>query len=288
MAESRLPANTHIGHVQLVVADLERALLFYQDLLGLSANVNGNSATLTSDSGGEALILLKEQRDARPKPARTTGLYHIAIRLPDRPSLAVLLQRLISSRYPLQGASDHLVSEAIYLADPDGNGVELYVDRPRELWEWHGGQVSMTTEPLDVQNLLAQAEKATLNSGKIAPGTDIGHIHLQVSDLGRAESFYHGLIGLDVTVRGYPGALFLSAGGYHHHIGLNIWAGRGASPPPPGVVGLDHYSLEIPNETARQDLITRLKEAGFDLLPSPDFEGERFLVRDPEGNSVLI
>jgi catechol 2,3-dioxygenase len=288
MNDNSLPDDTHIGHVRLVVSDLERALLFYHEYLGLSARPRGEGQSLLS-SGEAGIILLEEQAAARPKPPRTTGLYHIAIRLPTRPALAVLLRRLIAARYPLQGASDHLVSEAMYLSDPDGNGLELYVDRPREQWEWQSGQLIMTTEPLDLPGLLAEGDKLPTDSGSIAPGTDIGHVHLQVSDLAKAEVFYHGLIGLDVTVRGYPGALFLSAGGYHHHLGLNTWAGRGAPPPPPGVVGLGHFSLDIQDENARQAVIARIQEAGLELQPAGGQEDhERFLIRDPDGNTVMI
>jgi len=284
-----LPADTQIGHARLIVADLERALLFYRDLLGLSTGPIQNGEAALSSPSGERVLELEEHPEARPRPPHTSGLYHIAIRLPNRPALADLLQRLLDARYPLQGASDHLVSEAVYLPDPDGNGVELYVDRPRDAWTWQAGQVSMTTRPLDVEGLLSEAGKNGSTWQGIAPGTDLGHVHLQVADLKRAEDFYHGLIGLDVTVRGYPGALFLSAGGYHHHLGLNTWAGRGAPPAPPGSLGLAYFELKILDEVARQGVLTRLREAGLELRPyGPEAGRERFLVSDPDSNQVLI
>ena len=287
--EHSLPADTQIGHVRLIVADLERALLFYRDLLGLAAGSGEQEVATLSSPSGEVVVELEAQPQARPRPPHTTGLYHIAIRLPDRPSLAALLQRLLDARYPLQGASDHLVSEAVYLPDPDGNGVELYVDRPRDTWLWQAGQVAMTTKPLDVEGLLSEAGKNGSGWQGIAAGTDMGHIHLQVADLGRAEAFYRGLIGLDVTVRGYPGALFLSAGGYHHHVGLNTWAGRGAAPAPSGTVGLAHFALKIQDEAARQALIARVQAAGLELRPAGREAGrERYLVSDPDSNRVLI
>lgn len=277
-----LPANAHIEWAELIISDLERSLSFYAGMLGLQVVRQEAGQAVLSSAGMPGLIRLQELPDARRKPPRTTGLYHVAIRLPDRPSLGAALQRLLEQRYPLQGAADHLVSEAIYLADPDGNGLELYADRPRAEWPSFNGQIAMSTDPLDAAGLLSVA---TPGWNGIHPATDIGHLHLQVADLQRAEDFYCNLLGFEVTQRSYPGALFVSAGGYHHHLGLNTWAGRGAPPPPPDTVGLASFRLAIPAAHDRQTLVERLQGHGAQLNPLDD--GSVWLS-DPDGNRVEL
>ncbi len=233
MTKFSLPAEAHIGQVHLQVSDLARALAFYSSLLGFrQAGKAGGSVLLSATGRAPCHIVLTEIPDARRKPARTTGLYHVALRYPSRLALARAFRRLVDYDWPFQGFADHLVSEALYLADPDGNGLELYVDRPRDQWQRRNGQLEMATDPLDVNALLAEADADATPWTGVYPETDVGHVHLHVSDLTRAEAFYSDLLGLDVTQRGYPGALFLSAGGYHHHLGVNVWAGAGAPPPP--------------------------------------------------------
>lgn len=290
MSEFRLPAAAGIGSVHLRVSDLSTALDFYGRLLGFYQVVRrNNTAYLSAHQDRPYHILLTEVAGARPKPPRTTGLYHIAIRLPDRPALARVVKRLIAAGWPLQGAADHRVSEAIYLADPDGSGVELYTDRPRDEWAWVNGQIAMATEPLDVGALLDTIADEDDTPAAIDPRTDIGHVHLHVSDLGRAEAFYSGLLGFDVTQRSYPGALFLSAGGYHHHLGVNIWAGRGAPPPPSDAAGLIAFALRVPDHETWQALVDRLSAAGRRLEPQrADSGGAASLVHDPDGNGVLL
>lgn len=277
-----LPDDTHIGRVRLKVAHLPRSLAFYCDLLGWQQTSQAPGiACLSAGAGQPVHIELVELPGAQRQPARSAGLYHIAIRLPDRPALGALLERLIRHNYPLQGGADHLVSEAIYLADPDGNGVELYRDRPRADWPWHGDTVQMSSDPLDAQGILRQAAS---NWQGIPEQTDIGHIHLQVSDLGQAERFFSKLIGLDVTQRNYPGALFMAAGGYHHHVGTNIWSSRGAPPAPEGAAGLAFFELAIPDAESRQQALERLEAASVPLTPHED----QFLARSPDGIQVLI
>lgn len=290
MTDFRLPEGTHIGRVRLQVRDLQRALAFYQELLGFRQVAGDGGMAMLSATGQPPLhIVLSEHPDARRKPARTTGLYHIAIRLPSRRALARVFQRLVAQEWPFQGFADHLVSEALYLSDPDGNGLELYVDRPQEQWTRRNGQIEMATDPLDVQGLLAEAESEAGPWTGIDPGTDIGHVHLHVSDLARAESFYHGLLGLDVTQRGYPGALFLSAGGYHHHLGVNTWAGAGAPPPPADAVGLLSFSLTLPDREARRTLEQRARKAGIELTqPGDNSRAGGVLIHDPDGNAVEL
>jgi catechol 2,3-dioxygenase len=210
----------------------------------------------------------------------------------------VALARLALTRWPLDGASDHLVSEALYLSDPDGNGIELYRDRPRSEWRWQDGQLQMATLALDLDGLLEElgpeplagggAELATVTSSGIAPGTVMGHVHLQVADLAAAERFYVDGLGLDVTVRGYPGALFVSAGGYHHHLGLNTWHSRGAAPAAPGSVGLQWYELMLDGEAALSQALARLDAGGFTVEPAPPSVPAGALARDPSGNHALL
>ncbi len=283
----RLPADTGIGYTHLQVPVLERSLAFYHELLGLTLNnQNNGTASLSATPSGPVLFLIDQRTAARPKPPRTTGLYHVAVRLPSRPALARLLARLLEQRYPLQGAADHLVSEALYLADPDGNGLELYVDRPRQEWPVVDGIVSMATDPLDVRGLLATAGDGPWQG--IDPGTDIGHIHLQVSDLGRAEAFYCGLLGFEVTQRSYPGALFVAAGRYHHHIGLNTWGTRGAPPPPPDSVGLIDFSIKINDPALRLEIQRRLEYAGVPVERTDPTGKTPLRAHDPDGNGVVI
>jgi catechol 2,3-dioxygenase len=290
MTDLRLPEGTQVGHVRLQVSDLQRALEFYQELLGFRPILRDGPVVMLSATGQAPYhLVLVEHRGARRKPANTTGLYHVAIRLPSRQALARVFQRLVKHEWPFQGFADHLVSEALYLSDPDGNGLELYVDRPRDQWTRRNDHIEMATEPLDVQSLLAEAGDGTEPWTGIDPGTDIGHVHLHVSNLTQAEAFYHGLLGLDVTQREYPGALFLSAGGYHHHLGINTWAGVGAPRPPVDAVGLLSFSLRLPDQEARRALEQRAVESGIELLePGEDRQVVGVLLRDSDGNGVEL
>jgi catechol 2,3-dioxygenase len=285
-----LPAGTHVGQVRLQVSDMAGALSFYEGLLGFRPFTrNGNSVALSATGQPPHAIVLVERPGAPPKPPGTTGLYHVAIRLPARKALAELLIRLLAHNWPFQGFADHLVSEALYLADPDGNGLELYADRPPDGWARRNGQIVMGTEPLNIEELMAEVGEVHEAWGGLSPETDIGHVHLHVSDLARSEAFYHGLLGLDVTQRGYPGALFLSAGGYHHHLGLNTWAGAGAPPPPPEAVGLLSFALQIPDAEARRAILARLARQGIAPETQHDCPGEQSaLVRDPDGLGVEL
>ena len=280
-----LPNDTHIGRVRLQVADLPRSLAFYCDLLGFQQTGSTSGMAQLSAGADQAVrIELLERRGAQPKSTRTAGLYHVAIRVPDRAALGMLLQRLLQANYPLQGGADHLVSEAIYLADPDGNGVELYRDRPRTDWPWHGDTVQMSSDPLDAAGIMRDAAEAGMSWQGIHPQTDIGHVHLQVSDLAQAERFFSKLLGLEVTQRSYPGALFMAAGGYHHHVGANIWSSRGASPAPETAAGLSFFELAIPDEASRQQALQRLEAAGVAL----ERHESQMLASSPDGIRVLL
>jgi catechol 2,3-dioxygenase len=238
-----LSSDAHIGHVSLTVSDLDRSLSFYRDALGFAELSRQGETAVLGPAGGRALLELNENRNAVPKPRRSTGLFHFAILVPSRAALGRSLRRLSDQRWPLSGASDHLVSEALYLNDPDGLGIEIYRDRPRGEWPVVNGQLMMATDPLDLQSVIdepgAEAPWAGLDAGTV-----IGHVHLHVPHLDSAEAFYCGRIGFEPTVRGYPGALFVSAGGYHHHLGMNTWMGLGAPPPPENAVGLRAFTIE--------------------------------------------
>ncbi|MGA7160742.1 MAG: VOC family protein [Bacteroidota bacterium] len=281
----RLPDETHIGYVHLQVSDLKRSLLFYETLLGMKRTIEVTGTVVLSASGKSPYhILLTEHPGARPKPARSTGLYHVAIRFPSRRELAKAFHRLYVNNTAFQGFSDHLVSEAIYMADPDGNGIELYADRPRAKWIMQENQVQMATIPLDIDNLLSELTEESSLTGSLDPSTDIGHVHLHVSDLQSADEFYHNLLGFDVTQRSYPGALFLSAGGYHHHIGVNTWAGKGAPPPPSDAAGLLSFGIFIPTPQSMQTIARRFEEydIGFELQQHEILPVEVLRVKSPD------
>ena len=240
-----LPADAHIGQVSLVVRDLDRSRRFYQDVLGFSevGDPNEGVASTLLSAGGRMLIELHERADAIPKPRRSTGLYHFAILVPSRAALGRSLRRLADQRWPITGAADHLVSEALYLNDPDGLGIEIYRDRPRESWTIMDGQIAMASDPLDLQAIQDEPGADTPWTG-LEAGTVIGHVHLHVPQLDRAEALYCDRVGFTPTLRGYPGALFVAAGGYHHHLGLNTWVGVGAPAPPENAVGLRSFTIE--------------------------------------------
>src|SRR3954449_4550820 len=271
------------GAVRLRVADLERQREFYERAIGLrSIGPSNGFARLGAD--GTAAVELAGSPDATPRPPGTTGLFHLAILVPDRAELAAALARVTQAGWRLTGASDHLVSEALYLNDPEGNGIEIYRDRPRSEWRYDDGSIQMSTLPLDLDGLLAELDDRGRDAGAMPPTTRIGHVHLNVADLAEAEAFYSGLLGFDVTVRGYPGALFLSTDGYHHHIGVNTWTGAGAPAPAPGSRGLEWFELAVEDPRQLAELEERLEGAGVELARVP--EGLR--THDPSGNGLLI
>lgn len=291
----RAPPGTQVGRVRLQVADLERSLGFYRDLLGfevldtsgpqaaLGAASNGESGT-AADSASEPnrpLIELVERPGAKPAPPRgRLGLFHVAVLLPDRAQLGRVLARLADQSVRL-GASDHRVSEALYLSDPDGLGLEIYADRPRRSWPRSGREIAMATEPLDARDLMA-AGGDTAWTG-MPGGTTIGHMHLAVDDLETAEGLFHRGLGLDKVVWSYPGALFLSAGGYHHHLGVNTWA-RGAAPAQEDDARLLEWRLVYPDADAVSAALASVADAGF--ADRVDRSGARVL--DPWGVHVRL
>jgi catechol 2,3-dioxygenase len=279
-----IPAGTQIGHVSLTVADLDRAREFYERVIGLrTLDQAGDTVRLGAD-GGAPVIELVGDPEASPRRPGTTGLFHLAILLPGRAELAGALRRVVDAGWPLAGASDHLVSEALYLGDPEGNGIEIYRDRPRDEWRRVDGRLQMATLPLDLDSVLEEQGATGGESSHAPAGTRIGHVHLNVADLAAAEAFYGGVLGFDVTVRDYPGAVFLSAGGYHHHIGANTWAGEGSPPPAPGSRGLRRFEIIVPSAAELAQVERRLIDAGLD----PQAEDEEIRVSDPSGNGILL
>jgi catechol 2,3-dioxygenase len=282
MEPFEIDKNLSLGPAELTVADMERSLALYRDVLGLRASEVGDGGRVVAVSAGdEPLLLLHERPGARRKPPRTTGLYHAALLLPTRRDLARTLAALASARYPLSGASDHLVSEALYLDDPEGNGLELYADRPRAEWPHAGREVRMAVDPLDIDSLLAELDQAPWEG--MAAGTVVGHMHLHVANLAATEAFYGGVLGFELMQR-YPGALFMAAGGYHHHLGLNTWAGAGAPPPPDDATGLRRFTVRLSGPAALEAVASRVREAGLPVEEQP----EGLLVRDPSQNALLL
>lgn len=246
-----LPDDAHIGEVWLTIGDLDRSVAFYVDTLGFQVHERHAARAALGPRDGRVVVRLEERPGARPRSPRTSGLYHFAILVPDRAALGRSLRRLAERRWPLTGASDHLVSEALYLDDPDGLGIEIYRDRPRRDWREDAGAIAMATLPLDLEEV-AGVDGAGQPWTGLDPGTIVGHVHLHVPDLAAAEQLYCDDLGFTPTLRRYPGALFVAAGGYHHHLGLNVWAGRGAPPPQPGTVGLDAFTIEARTLTRRE------------------------------------
>jgi catechol 2,3-dioxygenase len=273
-----------MGPVRLRVGDLERSAAFYARAVGLRELAREPSEALLGTGDGRVLVELEGDAGAPARPPRTTGLFHLAILVPHRADLALALRRVTGAGWSFTGASDHLVSEALYLDDPEGNGIEIYRDRPREEWRRDAaGELEMGTFPLDLPAVLEAASEGTPDEG-MPDGTVMGHVHLQVRDVAEAEAFYSGGLGFDVTVRGYPGALFVSAGGYHHHLGLNTWGTRDAPPPPAGARGLASYRVLLPSGEDVSALAARLDAAGIASVPR---DGGLDLV-DPSGNRALV
>ncbi|MFB6106748.1 MAG: VOC family protein [Halobacteriaceae archaeon] len=271
-----LPAGTRVGRVALTVGDLDRVLPVYRDALGFDVDREGHRCRL--DAGGRPLVVLVEAPDAPERPPDAAGLFHVAVRVPTRAALADALASLREHGATLTGASDHLVSEALYLRDPEGNGVEVYRDRPRSEWpRTANGGVEMDTLPLDLEDL----STAATGDPTLPAGTDVGHVHLEVTDLAAAESFYVDALGLRVQARYGDGATFLAAGDYHHHVGLNVWNGRSA--PATGGRGLRWFELVLPDEDAVEAARRRLA-----AVTEVTTRGGVVRVADPDGTAVRL
>lgn len=273
---------TRLGSVHLTVSDLGRGLEFYQRMLGLRVH-RQEADTAALGAGENDLVVLTEIPGAVRQP-RTTGLYHFALLVPSRLDLAQVLRNLLEKGAHLDGASDHLVSEALYLSDPDGNGIEIYRDRPRQHWQFTGHQIRMTVDPLDWEGVLAELGRADVQWSGMAAGTRLGHMHLHVADLQAAVSFYTRAIGFELTLSYGNSAAFLSAGGYHHHLGVNTWNGVGAPPPPPCSIGLRYFTVVLPETDELSRLIDRLEGASV----SYETSGAGIFVEDPSQNRLFF
>lgn len=279
--------KTILGPIVLRTADRIRLVNFYTEVIGLRVlplEAKTEDVVALGVDEGKPLVVLTEKINATSSPARTTGLYHFAILVPTRLVLARSLARLNDVGYPLQGASDHLVSEALYLADPDGNGIEIYVDRPRDSWQWDDGQVDLATLPLDVNNLLAELEPTSASWTGLPKNTCIGHIHLHVGDLEEAEMFYIHKLGFEQTARYGPSATFISAGGYHHHIGMNTWKGVGAPFPPADAVGMQEFTIYLPDKPAYEALRDHLDEAELSMVETD----AGIVLQDPSNLRIVL
>ncbi len=280
-----IDASMHPGPVSLRVTDLDRARDFYSRALGLAPGAEQEGRVLMSAGGGRALVELdaRETAGGAPSPPRATGLFHLAVLFPDRAQLGRAVQRVLDAGVGLDGASDHLVSEAVYLHDPDGNGIEIYRDRPRDQWPPPppGWAVAMDTLPLDLAGVMSEAAPP---DGGAPDDTVMGHVHLKVSDLERSVAFYRDVLGLDVMAQLGPQAAFLAAGGYHHHIGMNVWHSRGAGPPPPGTAGLSWLTLQLPGADALAATIAAVRDAGVEV----DEADGKAVLRDPDGIAIHL
>jgi catechol 2,3-dioxygenase len=275
--------ETHVnGVVSLTVADLERSLWYYSEAIGLAV-IERQEGEATLGVAGHPLLHLVEVPGARPWTESATGLYHFAILLPTSADLGRWIRHWYDLGLPEFGQGDHLVSQALYLRDPDGHGIEIYRDRPRSEWQWDGDKVRMASLPVDIQGLLREAEESGVSWAGAPAGTTMGHVHLQVGDIPQARAFYHDVIGFDVVAE-MPSALFISAGGYHHHLGMNVWHSYRGGPADPGVASLQSYTIVFPNETARQAVVDRLNAAGYVAETADDV----VVVRDPWSNVIHL
>lgn len=282
MTENPIHPDTTLGYVHLNISDLNKSLPFYQEILGFQMHRReGDTAYL---GAGKDDILALTERHGAVKPRFATGLYHFAVLVPSRLELARSLRRLIKTEYPLQGFADHLVSEAIYLADPDGNGIEIYRDRPRKEWYDAQGNIQMATDPLDVRGVLAELNGHDGTPRGFDAATKLGHMHLQVANVRQAKAFYSDILGFDLIMMYGPSAAFVSAGGYHHHIGMNTWNSAGAPPPPPESIGLRNFVVRLPNLNELGKVLDRVRAAGLAV----EEQNEGLLVRDPSQIAVVL
>lgn len=280
-ASKVLASDAHLGVTHLTVGRLDRSLPFYVDGLGLQV-LGRDEHTASLGAGDSAILQLTEDPDARPA-GRHAGLFHAALLYPSRVELARVAQRLITHRIPIEGASDHGTHEAFYLSDPDGNGLELAADRPRDVWPDPQLEYIRGPQPLDVRNLMSLvADTPVARSAE--PGLQVGHMHLHVGDIDEAIHFYRDIIGFEVQAQ-LPTAAFVSVGGYHHHLGLNIWKGQGVPPVPQHVFGMRYWTLNIPDTRNIDALVARLDEAGV-TYDQP--AANRVVVSDPWANQLRV
>lgn len=241
-------APVSVGHVGIKAKDVEKVAEYYRQIVGLQ-DVSRRSGALVLGAGGRPLLEIEEFKSARPDDPRSAGLYHTAFLLPSRPDLARWARRAIDKQIAVDGASDHYVSEAIYLTDPEGNGIEIYADRPENVWGWDGDRIRMGTVPLDVGNLLGELQPGDAGWQGAPENSMVGHVHLRVGDTTAAEKFWNEQLGFDTVAQYGSQAVFLSTGGYHHHIGANSWQSRGAKERDADRTGLSYVIMNSRNAT---------------------------------------
>ncbi|MFC5589537.1 VOC family protein [Sporosarcina soli] len=269
----------YTGEVHLNVTDLEKSVNYYKEVIGFKVlEEEANKAVLTAD-GKTPLLILDQPENVTPKEPHRSGLYHFALLLPERADLGAIIKHFIQHNVRL-GASDHLVSEALYLSDPDGNGIEIYIDRDPSVWHWEDGKVAMSTDPLDGESIIAESAGRLWDG--LPAGTVMGHVHLHVAHLPETETFYNAL-GFEVVTT-YPQALFMSNGKYHHHLGLNTWNGVGASRPSEDSAGLRSFTLIYPTETVLKEALAKVEALG---TTAESFGNEK-LIEDPSGNRIVL
>lgn len=275
-------SNIFVTEIHLKVEDIDRSLSFYQDIMGFKILRNEEKLAVLSADGITPLITIEQPVDVIAKIPRRTGLYHFAILLPTRASLGLFIKNIIKTRYPITGGSNHGVSEAVYLQDPDDNGIEVYVDSDLDTWRWHNERLEMVNKPMDYEGIVAEA--GDLEWEGIPRETIMGHIHLHVADLNKSMIFYIDGLGFDLIQEMQNTAVFTSSGGYHHHIAFNIWNGKGAKALPDNSVGMKYYSLIFPDEKSRAKGIERLDELGFPVMHKEN----NIFVRDPSDNLIEL
>ena len=271
-----------VQSLTLKVKDLARSTKFYQEMMGFTVINEDNEKVVFSVNGKDPILTLITFDSMLSLERGKTGLYHFAILLEKRSDLAKFIRHLIKSNYPLHGASDHHVSEALYFSDPDGNGIEVYYDRSSEAWIWNNEEVYMVTDQLDISDIMSTLDNTVWE--KVPASTVLGHIHLHVRDIHESESFYKGLLGLDVVCRYGGQALFLSFNRYHHHIGLNTWNGLGAPAPNERSVGLESYTIVYGTTQLLQEAIQCLEEVNYPMTK----EGNHYVVNDPSSNKLFL
>lgn len=273
--------NIYAQKIDLKVTNLQTSLRFYQDILGFQVLHQSKHEVSLSADGNQTSVQLHAPEGLQKKELRRTGLYHFAILLPTRNDLAKIIRHFIKVNYPLQGASDHDVSEALYLADPDGNGIEIYADRPKTSWDWRGEEVVMGTNALDVQSIMSEWDGNEWNG--MPNETIMGHIHLHVNNIEEAKTFYCEGLGFEVVTHYGNQALFISTGKYHHHIGLNIWNGTMAVAPSANSVGMAFYTLVFPKNKLEQ-AVERLQAMNIEV----ERQADSYMVSDPAGNNIKL
>ncbi|MCA1029674.1 VOC family protein [Bacillus timonensis] len=274
--------NTYVRHVHINVTDIQRSLSFYQDIIGFQILSQSDDQAILSADGLSPLLTIQQPKALEPKQNRTTGLYHFALLLPTRHDLATFIQHIAKKRYRIQGGSHHGISEALYLADPDGNGIEVYADTPTSTWRWEDDRLALQSEPLDIEELLQVAKGQQWNG--LPTDTIMGHIHLHVANLDEVDKFYQQGLGFTLVSQLSKQAHFYATGNYHHHIGVNVWNGVGAPKPSENSVGLVYYDVVFPSEQKREKMINNLKALGYPVRE----DAQQHFTEDPSGNVIRL